>query len=139
MSAANIGVALVNAGDNQGAIPYFEDALQLAKAIGDERGARIALNNLASALNNMGRHQEAATVLDGARKYAKSAEDPYGLRVIYNNLGYTYRLLDDAGKALEYYTLALGTAQQINDRQGEAIAKYWITSLQEGRKRAAMH
>jgi tetratricopeptide (TPR) repeat protein len=139
MTLSNIGVAHVQAGDYRGSVKFFEDALGLAKAIGDRRGIRICLNNTASALNNMGKREEAAAVLKEALRYAKDAEDRYGLRVVYSNLGYTYRMLGDTRRALEYYTLALGTAQQINDRQGEAISKYWISSLQEGRKRYAVH
>jgi tetratricopeptide (TPR) repeat protein len=139
MTMSNIGVAHVQAGDYKGSVKFFEDALGLAKAIGDSRGIRICLNNTASALNNMGKREEAAAVLKEALRYAKDAEDKYGLRVVYSNLGYTYRMLGDVHRALEYYTLALGTAQQINDRQGEAISKYWISSLQEGRKRYAVH
>jgi len=134
---ANIGVARVNQGDNEGALRHFEDALRLARALGDDRGTRICLNNLAGALNNMGKHEEALGLFDDALGYAGKAEDKYGLRVIYCNIGYTYRMLGDTSKALEYYTLALGAAQQINDREGEALAKYWIMVLQKGEERAA--
>jgi tetratricopeptide (TPR) repeat protein len=133
----NIGVAFVNKGDNEAAIPYFEDGMRLAKAIGDDRGMRICLNNIASAFNNMGKHRDALELLNDALHYATKTDDKYGVRVTCTNMGYTYRMMGDVSSALEYYTLALGTAQQINDREGEALAKYWIMSLQKGEERAA--
>ena len=64
----NIGVAHVNAGDYEGSIRHFEDAMELAKAIGDDRGMRICLNNLGGAFNNMGRHKEARPAMRRARE-----------------------------------------------------------------------
>ncbi len=52
-------------------------------------------------------------------------------------MGYTCRMMGDVRQALEYYRLALETAQQIKDREGESLARYWIRTLQQGEERAA--
>ncbi|HMK46192.1 MAG TPA: tetratricopeptide repeat protein [Methanocella sp.] len=134
-SLTNVGVAHVNMGDYKGSMKFFEGALELAKAIGDPRGERICLNNIAGTFNNMGQHQEAMALFQDALKIAEQANDVYGIRVLYANIGYTHRLIGNMDLSLEYYNRALETAQQIGDHTGEAIARYWINSLQEGKKR----
>ena len=106
----NLGNAYNNLGDPRKAIEYYEQALKIAKEIGDRFGEGSDLGNLGSAYSDLGDPRKAIEYYEQALKIAKEIGDrlekePWKYGAAYSDLG-------DPRKAIEYYEQALKIAQE---------------------------
>ena len=104
----NLGVALLELGDNEGALPHFQNA------------ARINPLDALSHINIGADYQEHQQWTEALAEYTKAvhlANDPNLLTLTYKNLGSVYRQLGDRSQAEESYRQAL----QINPQDQTAF------------------
>ncbi len=106
-------------GDYSTALPYFEQALHLHRALGDRRGEGSALNNLAILANNMSDFSLACAYHEQVLLIRRETGDRSGEATSYNNLGLAYLSQAEHGKALACLERALDLYRQVGDRDGE--------------------
>ena len=115
----SLGNAYSALGDAKKAIDYYEQALKIAKEIGDRRGEGNHLGNLGSAYSALGDAKKAIDYCEQALKIDLEIGDRRGEGNRLGNLGRAYSDLGDAKKAIDYYEQALKIAKEIGDRRGE--------------------
>ncbi len=104
----NLGIAYAALGDAGKAIEYYEQALVIAREIGDRRGEGAALGNLGIAYADLGDARKAIEYYEQALAIAREIGDRRGEGAALGNLGIAYAALGDARKAIEYYEQASG-------------------------------
>jgi len=99
----------------------YEQALSIARKIGDKRGEGITLGNLGNACQSLGDHKKAINNYEKALSIARKIDDKRNEGNWLSNLGTAYRSLGDYHKAIENYEQALSIARKIGDKRGEGI------------------
>ncbi|WP_440955461.1 tetratricopeptide repeat protein [Methanosarcina sp. Mfa9] len=115
----DLGLTYQQLGYVRKAIEYYEQALKIAKEIGDRRGEGADLGNLGNAYRNLGEPRKAIEYYEQALKISKEIGDRRGEGNHLGNLGNAYSDLGEPRKAIEYYEQALKIAKEIGDRRGE--------------------
>jgi tetratricopeptide (TPR) repeat protein len=107
-------------------LKYYEQALKIAKEIGDKRGKEISLGNLGAVLSHLGEYRKALEYLEQALKIAKEIKNRQGEGFGFGSIGTLYNSLGEYRKAIEYYEQALKIAKAIVDKSSEGL---WFGSL----------
>jgi serine/threonine protein kinase/predicted ATPase len=100
-----------------------QEALELAKQVGDERGRGAALTLYATVVENIGRTAEAREIIERALEVYKKVEDPEGEALAWNLLGILKHLQSELEGALEAYQRAVELAKQTGARWIEEMAR----------------
>jgi tetratricopeptide (TPR) repeat protein len=119
LSAGSLGTMYYYLGDYQKAIEYHEQALVIAREIGDWSEEGADLGNLGIAYYYLGQVEEAIKYYDQALVISQKIGDRRGEGADYRNLGIAYNNLGQVEKAIEYYEQALVIAREIGDQRGE--------------------
>jgi len=93
----NMGAMRINLNDHEGAIEYFEEALEIFPNL------EGALNNLAASYGEVGRDEDAIRAF---RRLESVTNDPDIMLGVGINLGMTYTDLDSLDQAMYYYERA---------------------------------
>ncbi len=117
-----IGLAYYRLGEFQKAIGYQEQALVIAREIGDRQGEANALGNLGLAYASLGEVHKAIGYYEQHATIAHEIGDRQGEGIDLSNLGSAYASLGEVHKAIGYYEQALVIAREIGNRHGEADA-----------------
>jgi tetratricopeptide (TPR) repeat protein len=115
-SAGNLGTTYYYLGDYQKAIEYYEQALVIAREIGDRHGEGNQLGNLGIAYRDLGQVEKAIKYYEQALVIAREIGDRRREGIWLGNLGIAYRDLGQVEKATEYHEQALEIAQEIGHR-----------------------
>jgi len=113
------GLAYCSLGQVEKAIEYCQQALEIAREIGDRRGEGNRLGNLGNAYSDLGQVEKAIEYCQQALEIAREIGDRRGEGDDLGNLGNAYSDLGQVDKAIEYYQQALEIAREIGDRRGE--------------------
>jgi CHAT domain-containing protein len=100
-------------------LEFFEQALAIAKQIGDTAGSERTLNNIGAVYKKLGQYAKALEFYQQALAIAKQIGDTAGSERTLNNIGGVYPNLGQYAKALEFYQQALVIRKQIGDTAGE--------------------
>lgn len=103
----------------QQAVTYLEQALAIAREIGDRRSQGKHLANLGLSNSNLGRYQQAVTHLEQALAIARDFGDLSSQGRHLGHLGNRYFELGRASVAIAYHEEALVITRQIGDRRNE--------------------
>ena len=108
------------------AIEYYEQALDIAREIGDRRGEGADLGNLGNAYSDLGEARKAIEYYEQALAIAREIGDRRGEGDDLGNLGSAYADLGEARKAIEYYEQALAICSR-DRRPTGAKEPTWAT------------
>jgi tetratricopeptide (TPR) repeat protein len=111
----NLGSALRARGDQQGAIPVFEQALARSRQLGDVVVEAGALNSLGNAYRSLGEYERAMPRFEESLSLFRMLGHRADEGLVLNNLGIVYKRLDDPRKAISFYEQALAIAQELGD------------------------
>ena len=117
----NMGIAYFNIGEYRKAIGFFEQALELARRIGDERGEGSALGNIGIVYCDRGEYHQAIVFHEQRLELARRIGDERGEGSALCNIGIAYKNLGEYSKAIGFYEQALALDRRIGDLQGEGI------------------
>jgi tetratricopeptide (TPR) repeat protein len=126
-----LGILHYSLGEVQRAIEYYQQALEIAREIGDRRGEGADLGNLGNAYSDLGEVQRAIEYYQQALEIAREIGDRRGEGNHLGNLGLAYRDLGEVQRAIEYYQQALEIAREIGDRRNEGIWSWNLGFLYE--------
>ena len=115
----NLGNAYSDLGQVERAIEYYEQALAIAREIGDRRGEGADLGNLGTAYLTLGQVERAIEYYEQALVIAREIGDRRNEGIWLGNLGIAYRSLGQVERAIEYHEQALAISREIGDRRGE--------------------
>lgn len=102
------------------AVEYYNQALAIHKAMGNERGILSVQNNIASALANAESFEEALVYYLRNLKALETMKIPRLKGITLNNIGAIYQELDRCEKALPYFLQAESLYVASNDQMGLA-------------------
>jgi tetratricopeptide (TPR) repeat protein len=115
----NLGVAYDSLGQHQQAVDLHEQALVIAREVGDRDGEGRTLNDLGIAYRNLEQPERAIAVFQEALTIAQATGNPVGEGITLNNLGNTYANLGDLQRAIETYERSLTISREIGNRPSE--------------------
>jgi len=116
-----LGVIYDSMGQSIKAIEYFQQALEIAKDIGDKSREGADLGNLGLAYANLAQIDKAIEYFQQALEIARDIGDRGNEGVWLGNLGLAYYSLGQINKAIEYFQQALEIDRDIGDKSGEGI------------------
>ncbi|MBX2932408.1 MAG: tetratricopeptide repeat protein [Chitinophagaceae bacterium] len=102
--------------ENDAAIDYAQQALDLATKANFKNGMAVAHNNMANAIKRKRNYEEAFKHYFIALELYKETKNKLWEGRIYNNMANTYRELSDFPNALKYYALAEKLATETDDQ-----------------------
>jgi CHAT domain-containing protein/tetratricopeptide (TPR) repeat protein len=102
------------------AVAKYEEALQVARSVGNRLSEAETLNNIGYSYDSLGEKKKALDYYDQALSLRQKLGDRTGEAETLNNIGYTYDSLGEKKRALDYYNQALPIFQNIGDDSGEA-------------------
>ena len=116
---SELGLAHLAMGEARSAIAILEEALLIAREIGDRRQEGAALGNLGWACADLGDARKAIEYCEQALVIVREIGDRRGEGNALGNLGSAYADLGDARKAIAFYEQCLHLHREIGDRRGE--------------------
>jgi CHAT domain-containing protein len=136
--ANNIGGVYLTWGDYRKALEYFDQALEMRRALGHRRQEAIALNNIGRVYDLLGEAQKALDYHRQALELRRTLGDRVGEGASLNNIGLVYGWLGEKDKELDYYQQALSIFRATGDRGYEAstlnnIASFYLYTRKEPR------
>ena len=108
-------------GKKEQARDYYEQALPIAREIGDREGEGVTLNNLGMLADRLGKTEEAQRYYEQALPIQREIGDREGEGLTLNNLGMLADSLGNKEEAQRYYEQALPIRREIGDREGEGV------------------
>ncbi|MFQ5447900.1 MAG: histidine kinase dimerization/phospho-acceptor domain-containing protein, partial [Saprospiraceae bacterium] len=118
---ADIAFYLYNVEPDE-SLEYGEEALELARKIGYDRGVMNAYYKMAIAKYSLGEYDKGIEYANNAMKSAQKIDYDLGVYYCYNILGVIYRAKSDAENALKYGFLSAKFSREHGDTVSEAIA-----------------
>jgi tetratricopeptide (TPR) repeat protein len=107
-------------GQVEQAIKLYEEALTIAREIGDRRREGFILGRLGNAYRNLGQFEQSIELCEEALTIAHETGDRYE-SVWLGNLGIAYRALGQIERAINLYEGALAITREIGGRQKEGF------------------
>jgi tetratricopeptide (TPR) repeat protein len=121
-----LGRAYYHLGQVKRAIEFYEEALVIARQIGDRWREGIVLGSLGSAYHNLGQYEQAIKLHEEALAIARETSDRWRESAWLGDLGLSYRDLGQFEQAIKLYEEALAIGREIDDRRGEGV---WLGNL----------
>jgi CHAT domain-containing protein len=116
------GLAYYEAGQFPAAMNFWQQALQIYRALKNRQREGLTLNFLGYAYLNLGNSAKAIEYSQQSLAIAREIKDRYGEGLALGNLGSVYTSLGNSTKAIEYSQQYLAISREIKDRDGEAKA-----------------
>jgi tetratricopeptide (TPR) repeat protein len=107
-------------GDAKGGLARLEEALALARRLGDQTAAADILGHIGLALLQLDQPQRARQLFERNLAQAQQARDRVEQKAALERLGVVYARLGDPARARAFFELALGLARKLGDRQHQA-------------------
>ncbi len=121
-----LGQAYYYLDDYAKAFDCYNQALAIARQIGDKLGQGIWLGGIGNVYDFLGDYDKAIEYLEQALEIAKQIGDKQGEDATLGNLGNIFHRLGDYDKAIEYLEQALEIARQIGRKQDVGA---WLGNL----------
>ncbi len=115
----NLGNAHATLGETHRAIDCHQQALTIAREIGDWRGEGNSIGNLGSCYATLGKTHYAIDFCEQALSFARKIGDRRGEGIHLSVLGNCYAKLGETLRAIDFHQQALTIAREIGDRRSE--------------------
>ena len=102
------------------AIDFYDQALSIAKKLGDRKSEAVSLNNLGESYRNIGKYQQAIQLYQQALKFFRELGDRNSEAASLGNLGIAYKSLGQYQQAIQFQQQSLEIRREIGDCNGEA-------------------
>jgi CHAT domain-containing protein len=116
----NIGLIYDGLGENQKALDYYNQALPLARIVGNRVIEAETLSGIGAVYAGLGEQQKALDYYNQALPLRRAVGDRHGEAVTLTDIGTVYSNLGEQNKALDYYEQSLPVYREVRDRIGEA-------------------
>jgi tetratricopeptide (TPR) repeat protein len=116
-------------GDRDGALGDYEQALPIARDVGDRAGEATTLNNMGSVHWARGDLPAALDHYQQALPIRRDVGDRAGEAATLNNIGSVHQALGDQQGALNLYQQALPIVRDVGNRAGESATRYNIAMV----------
>jgi tetratricopeptide (TPR) repeat protein len=121
----SIGMSLMKSFKLEESMPYFEQALSLARSIGDLKTEVMVRNNMSVVANDMGRNEEALEMLsEQLYSLQMLVGETRELAVLMFNIGESHMFMESYVDAEPWYRKALEIAQKIGYKEFEVGTRY---------------
>jgi tetratricopeptide (TPR) repeat protein len=100
---------------------YFENALEAANRLKDQRKEGGSLNNIGEIYRAWGKYDQAIEYYKKSLKIFEDVGDRKGEGVTLNNIGLVYGAWGKYDQAIEYYKKSLKISEEVGGRQGEGV------------------
>lgn len=127
----SLGVVQDIRGNQNEAINWYEQALEVASNSNLVASQGAILNNLGLAYWNQGNPRTATDYYLRAREILEVTGPPARLASVYNNLGLIFNDVRQLDQSLEFHQRALQIREEINDQQGIGASLHNIGSILE--------
>lgn len=126
--------------DQRKAIEYNEQALAIAREVGDKSSEENALGNLGNSYQFLGDNRKAIEHYEKALAIAREIEDFRNGGIWLGNLGSAYAWMGKNPKATEYFEQALIIARAIGNRRAEStnLGNLGLVNINLGNVRKAI-
>jgi tetratricopeptide (TPR) repeat protein len=115
----SLGDACYALGQVERAIRLYDDALAIAREIGDRWNEGVQLSHLGLAYHSLGQFERAIKLYEEALAIAREIGDRWNEGVQLGYLGWAYRVVGQVERAVKLHEEALAIAREIGDRRGE--------------------
>ncbi|MCP4255183.1 MAG: CHAT domain-containing protein [Candidatus Scalindua sp.] len=109
-------------GQYEKAIKYYEEALAIARKLGQEGSVATALNNIGEVYRSWGQYEKAIKYFEEALAIARKLGQEGSVATALNNIGEVYRSWGQYEKAIKYYEEALAIARKLG--QEDSVATF---------------
>jgi CHAT domain-containing protein/tetratricopeptide (TPR) repeat protein len=116
----NAGFLYYTLDQNRKALEYYEKALAILKALGDQVGEAKTLNNIGIAYSDLGQQQKALEYYEKAFPIIQEKGVPAEKGALLKNIGAVHEALGQKREAIKYYEEALSIIQEVGSRTREA-------------------
>ena len=113
---ADVGFCYQDMGFFDKSIEYFDQALAIARSVGDTTEIATNLSNIAISLKMLGKYGEAIEVFNQVLKLDKLQGNDTNLASDYNNIGTVYQAWAEYGFAIEFFGKALEIDLRLGNR-----------------------
>ncbi len=121
LALKGLGALYNERGENENARTCYEQALRIARRIGDRRGEAAALGNLGNLLSDQGDHLQARELYLQALEIYRQVASWRAQSMVLNNLGALAYYLGNYAEAQDFYEQSLHIKWKIQDRPGEGM------------------
>ncbi|MGH3715829.1 MAG: tetratricopeptide repeat protein [Micromonosporaceae bacterium] len=118
-------------GRHEEALPYFEQAVAIARERDDEMREAHALSNMAISYTGLGRFAESVEASRRAIELRRGQNDRRSPAFNLDNLGDAYYEMGEYEQAADAYAEALAIVRELGDSRGEAIYLANLTRARE--------
>jgi serine phosphatase RsbU (regulator of sigma subunit) len=118
----NLAVIIVNKGDVEKGLKFYEYALKVRLYIDDKEGAALSYNNLGYVAASYGEVKKSLNYYFESLKIREEIKDSSGLAQVYGNIAALHAKQKDYEEAYQYHKKALNIYSLIDDKDGVAGA-----------------
>ena len=122
VSLGNMGIVYRIQGKLTEALKFFQQALEIHRAIGDKEGEANALNNMGVVYEIQSKLTEALKFFQQALEIHRAIGNKKGEANALDNMGIVYEIQSKLTEALQHYQKALDIYREIGNKEGEASA-----------------
>lgn len=124
-----LGALFYVQGEYDTALRHYQQALTLAKRLGDQASEIDPLYNIARIYEERGEYEAALSLYEQMHRIAQEIADPDGIASALQSIGTIFHARREYDAALVQYTQALQIREQLGDRKGVASLLHGLGNL----------
>jgi CHAT domain-containing protein len=128
-----MGIVYERTARHEEALRIDEQALALARRIGDREGEALLLNNIGVIEELMGDPRRAIGYFERSLEILKEVGAPQTDAIVVSNIGRSWHELGDQDRALQFLTRSLAMSRAASDPAGEGITTQKIGEVREAK------
>ena len=118
---SGVGNLAIQQADYSAARAFYEKALAIRRACGDEKGIAGSLNNMGLVALNVNEYESARSLMEEALARYRAQANQMGMGMALSNLGRIAQQVEDYPASLRYFEEALALNRERENRSGESL------------------